>query len=90
MAAEKLSAALVGALLEKLSSDDDFRALFVKSPEAALAELGYVPVDKALSPAACLQVSALASKEQIRESREELRSTLSAILPKGGFGLEAG
>lgn len=70
-------------------SDDVVRALFVKGPAAALAELGYAPVDEALSPATCLQVNALASKEQIRESREQLRSTPSARLPKAGFGLEA-
>lgn len=89
MAAEKLSAELVAELLEKLSSDDDFRAIFEKSPAAALAKLGYSPREASASAALCLQVVSLASKEQIRASRAELQSALSAVLPKGGFGLEA-
>ena len=89
MAVEKLSATLVDKLLDKLSSDDDFRSLFEKSPAAALAELGYQPADEAQSAALCLAVTSLASKEQIRASRAELHTALSARLPKGGFGLQA-
>lgn len=89
MAAEKLPTEIVDKLLSQLSSDDGFRERFVASPAAALSELGYAPADKSLSAAPCLQVTSLASKEQIKAAHEELKVTLSARLPKGGFGLEA-
>lgn len=61
-------------LLDKLSSDDDFRDRFVKDPAAAIGQLGYdLPSDQA----ACLQVKSLADKDAIRASRDELQKSFT-------------
>lgn len=75
----KLSDESAAALLDKLSSDDDFRALFQKDPRQALAAVGHKPaadasVDEGLW--SCLSVSKLASKADIRASRDTLRKQL--------------
>jgi putative modified peptide len=71
-------------LLEKLSTDDDFRALFVKNPRAALRKLGHDTPEadrdyKGVDPVMCVAcVKTLASKEQIQAARKELQTQLTA------------
>ena len=71
-------------LLDKLSSDDDFRAQFESSPQTALAQLGWAPeataerTDLAAGSSACLTSSVtLASKETIAADRDALVDSLS-------------
>lgn len=89
--AHKLPPHVVDTLLDKLSSDDDFREHFLRSPGDALQELGYAPAAAGmagfapestahLGAAACLSVSQLASKEAIRAAREDLQGFLTAAL----------
>lgn len=89
MVTDTLPAAIVDALLDKLASDDAFRDAFARDPGAALAALGYRAREGTQSPAMCLNVGTLASKEQIARSRDALRAAMTSVLPKGGFGLEA-
>lgn len=73
MAQNPLDPALVDALLDRLSSDDVFRELFATDPHKALAELGY------RHPAECMKVTKLASKDEIRKARDELREQLLTV-----------
>lgn len=76
----KLSETTVDTLLDKLSSDDDFRKQFQANPRKALAALGHQPAAKAKDADSglwsCLQTTQLASKESIKASREVLRKQL--------------
>ncbi len=76
----KLSEEMVDALLKKLGSDDAFRDLFQKNPRKALASLGHQAALKANDTDEgiwmCMSTSALASKEAIRASHDELRKQL--------------
>jgi putative modified peptide len=75
----KLSEDTVDTLLDKLATDDDFRATFSKNPRAALASVGHKPsADPGVAEGAwtCLAVSQLASKEAIKASRDALRQQL--------------
>ena len=78
----KLSEETVNALLDKLSSDDDFRAKFQSDPRAALASLGHKPALSAGADAkgawTCMSVKELASKDAIRKSRDALRTQLTS------------
>lgn len=77
----KLSEDTVDTLLDKLSSDDDFRAQFQKNPRQALAAAGHAPARDATvtdGAWACMDVKQLASKEAIRASRDALRTQLLA------------
>lgn len=79
MTAQSLSDETAAALLDKLASDDDFRALFQKDPRQALAAVGHGPAaDPSVKEGlwSCLQVSGLASKDAIRASRDTLRRQL--------------
>jgi putative modified peptide len=69
-------------LLDLLSTDNAFRRLFKKDPQAALVKAGWEPEpnSKMASPAWCLGVERLASKEQIIESKAALRQHLIAGL----------
>ena len=88
-----ISGKVVDALLDKLSTDDEFRSRFQADPRAALAELGDEEARSAPKDAhgawACCTVSKLASKEQIAASRQELRKQLSAESLYSPFRLEA-
>ena len=67
-------------LLERLSGDDEFRTLFQQDAEKALASIGYsLPVGA--SPLRCTSVEQLASKEEITEARDALKSYLTARGP---------
>lgn len=67
---------LADRLLDLLSSDNAFRRQFKKDPQAALASLG------ATTTKACASVKAIAPKQEIAASREQLRSHL---LEAGAF-----
>ncbi len=74
-----LSEDTVDALLDKLATDDGFRALFQKDPRAALAQVGdKASADRAVTEGAwsCLAVGELASKETIKATRDSLRKQL--------------
>lgn len=67
---------LVKKLLDNLESNDDFRALFQKSPEQALRSIGYT------DPWACMQVKEgadLASTQQIKAQRSKLEDAMVGI-----------
>ena len=66
-------------LLDKLSTDNDFRRLFKKDPAAALVKVGH-PKDAALATAGCCQIQNIAPKEEIVRSRDELRLMLTSGL----------
>lgn len=76
----QLSEQTVDTLLDKLSSDDDFRIQFQTNPREALAAIGHLPAAMAKDSApglwSCLQTTQLASKDAIKASREELRKQL--------------
>lgn len=75
----QLSEDHVDALLDKLSSDDDFRSLFQKDPRQALAAIGHkASADASVEKGAwlCMGVAQLASKESIKASRDVLRKQL--------------
>lgn len=60
------------ALLQKLATDDGYRARFEQKPAAALAELG-VPHDTIVNlKASCLASNQLADKSQFAEAHSEL------------------
>lgn len=74
-----LSEDTVDALLDKLATDDGYRALFQKDPRAALAQVGHKPsADPAVTEGAwaCMAVGELASKETIKATRDSLRKQL--------------
>lgn len=67
-------------LLELLSTNDEFRTLFKQNAEKALDQVGYsLPIGA--SPLRCTNVDDLASKQEIAESREALKSHLTAAGP---------
>ncbi len=76
----QLSEELVDKLLDKLSSDNEFRAVFQKSPRIALAYLGHEPAASASESDkgawTCMACTKLASPEAIKASRTELRNQL--------------
>lgn len=71
-------------LLELLSTDDQFRQDFRANPQAALRSIGYQPQSETApagtipleEPFSSCEVDDLATKEAIRQSLDELRSTL--------------
>ena len=89
----RLSEPIVDRLLDLLSSDDDFRALFAQDARGALASLGHLPAaNPAISEGAwwCLKVQSLASKEVILQGRAELRRQFTMeFLPQLPFALDA-
>lgn len=75
-----LSDETAAKLLDKLASDDDFRALFQKDPRQALAQVGHAPAaDASVTDGIwnCMTVSKLADKQAIAASRDTLRKQLS-------------
>ncbi len=83
--ANMFTADVADKLLDKLSSDDDFRALFQRNPRAALQQVGHVTPEtdrdvKGADPVLCCNnVSTLASKEQIRAARAQLHAQLTKL-----------
>ncbi len=90
----QLSEELVDKLLDKLSSDEDFRTSFQKSPRQALASLGHTAAAKASDSDkgawACMSCKQLASAADIKKSRDALRTQLlSAKVQFNPIALEA-
>jgi putative modified peptide len=75
-----LSEELVDKLLDKLTRDNEFRAVFQKSPRIALAYLGHdvaaYASDTDKGAWACLHCTELASPAMIKKSRDTLRQQL--------------
>lgn len=69
MAQQPLPAQVVDQLLDLLATDDSFRELFERNPEAAFERLGYPPTPDQLK---CCKPGVLASKDVIEQSREEM------------------
>ncbi|TWI05818.1 putative modified peptide [Luteimonas cucumeris] len=82
---------VIETLLDRLSTDDDFRSLFQKDAGAALREAGHMPppaegmktgLAASASAGSCLQMRTtdrLASKDDIARDRAKLESTLAMI-----------
>ena len=67
-------------ILDLLSTDDAYRALFVRDAKAAMEQAGYVHADEtAAHPGFCWLVTNLASKEDIARNRARLKGALNAI-----------
>jgi putative modified peptide len=79
----KFSPEVADRLLDKLSSDDEFRALFLADPRAALRIVGHeTPAALVGIPGSdpimcCLGMKSLSSKEALRASRQQLHARLS-------------
>jgi putative modified peptide len=79
--APALELSVVNRLLDMLSTDDAFRALFETDTQAALEAVGYVHPDPLVAhPGICLHTDRLASKESIAAQRPKLLRTLNAIV----------
>lgn len=70
--ARPLPPELVDKLLQKLGSDNRFRAAFRRDPTAAMLRLG-APADFKTGTWGCLRPRRLASKEAIRTARAIIR-----------------
>ncbi len=79
-APSEFSDELVDKLLDKLSSDNEFREVFQRNPRIALAYLGHEDATKAggndKGVWSCMQCKKLASPEAIKAGRAELRQQL--------------
>ena len=67
-------------LLDRLSSDDDFRVLFLKNPRAALSFVGYAEadmMDRRDGPWSCMACDVLPDKEAFIDSRDAFRKCLT-------------
>ncbi|HWS77339.1 MAG TPA: NHLP-related RiPP peptide, partial [Thermomonas sp.] len=70
-------------LLDKLSTDNEFRTLFKKDAGAALAKVGYKPEAGVTSAYSCLQFSAgerIAPKSKIVRDRAKLEEAMNSIV----------
>ena len=72
-----LPANVVAQLLEKLSSDDTFRALFLQNPVEALRQAG-APDPEGCAP--CMKVTKLADKASIKATNQALVTQLTGNL----------
>ena len=72
-----LNAKTADKLLDKLSTDNEFRRLFKKDPAAALAKVGH-KLEGGQSLGACSQVARIAPKAEIAKSREALATQLTS------------
>lgn len=70
-------------LLDKLSTDNEFRRLFKKDAGAALAKVGYKIEANAVSAGSCLQLQAtdsIAPKSKIVRDRAKLEQSLNSVV----------
>jgi putative modified peptide len=75
-----LPSAIAEKLLDRLSSDDDFRRFFLKDPRMALSFLGYAEADLLIQrdgPWSCMAIESLPDKAAIVASREAYRKLLT-------------
>lgn len=80
MAKNRFTPDVIDRLLDKLGSDDAFRAQVMSDPKAAFASLG-VDVDPAEMP----KLHALPSKEQIQADRAALSQRMASQTGLGIF-----
>ncbi len=85
--AAPLDPKVASKLLDKLSTDNEFRRLFKKDPRTALIQAGYkLPKGDAEAAArfeqlcGCAKVESIATKSDIRKSRQEIMANLTAGL----------
>ena len=77
-------------LLDLLSSDDAFRRLFKRDARKALEQVGYVESSLLASPSWCFfGITKLASKADIREARNKIRTMLTSGLSQNPIQLDA-
>lgn len=74
-------------LLDKLSTDNEFRRLFKKDPQSALKKVGHK--DPETTAAGCLQVQRIAPKADIIKARDALRDYLTSALAMTPIQLDA-
>lgn len=70
-------------LLDKLSTDNDFRRLFKKDAHAALTSVGYKVAAGATSAGACMQLQAtdrIAPKDKIVRDRAKLEQAINSVV----------
>ena len=70
-------------LLDKLSTDNDFRRLFKKDAGAALAKVGYKPDTGATAASGCMQLKStdrIAPKAQIVSDRVKLERSMNSVI----------
>ena len=73
-------------LLDKLSTDNDFRRLFKKDAAAALSQVGYKVETGSTSAAGCMQLAStdsIAPKAKIVRDRAKLETALNGIVNFG-------
>jgi putative modified peptide len=73
-------------LLDKLSTDNDFRRLFKKDAHAALTSVGYKLEAGATSAGGCMQLQStdsIAPKAKIIRDRAKLESALNGVVNFG-------
>jgi putative modified peptide len=78
-----LPLAIAEKLLDRLSSDDDFRTLFLKNPRAALSFVGYAEADMLAhrdGAWSCMNCDSLPDKQLFIESRDAFRKHLTTQL----------
>jgi len=73
-----LDPSVADKLLELLSTDDDFRELFVTDSTSALAKVGYSEPENATIE--CTSVTSLAPKEEIAAAHEQLKKYMTSQL----------
>ena len=70
-------------LLDKLSTDNDFRRLFKKDAGAALAKVGYKVETDATSAGGCMQLQSgarIAPKAKIVRDRQKIEEALNSVV----------
>ena len=70
---------VISNLLDKLSTDNEFRRLFKKDPAAALVKAGYKGETLDASQLKCMAVTKIATKQEIAEARNEINSYLTSL-----------
>lgn len=103
--ASPLDPKVADRLLDLLSTDNDFRRLFKKDPQAALVKAGWMPPKaetpgvskvrkgppKLLPPGTCYAVTSIAPKQEIAAARDRLQAYLtSSLAPTNPHCFEAG
>lgn len=85
--AAPLDPKVAGKLLDKLSTDNEFRRLFKKDPKSALVQAGYkLPKGDTAALAelertcCCMAVQSIAPKAEVIKARDALHSMLTAGL----------
>jgi len=73
---------VISNLLDKLSTDNEFRRLFKKNPAEALIEAGYKGEPLDVSQLKCMAVTNIATKQEIADARNEINSYLTSL---GGY-----